>query len=395
MNKALIKSLFKFDFFKLGIILIFFACPLRAYLPTSFIVEFIAIVIFLFCMNSKVGNGIEVKTKRNSIALACVMVVIFILGMLGNYDDFCFKENYRFFVQFVFLAIFINSSYDNERALKIAFWLCVLHIPFTVYELIHINITSPNDFTGLLITGPAMSTYDENSQYLLPSEDLGFPMLRPFGLMLQPQKSAFVYVFGIVIKYLLDKKNHEYKNFWYFLFLAAVIASAGKTAILIAFVLLLAILYNVYPSLNVTKGRMITYVILGIVLLLYLLIHTLQITDARAQALGDIGNDLLAIWNYSEWKAIFGHGIPSVADMENHGFIVESYLARIVLQLGYLPFLLVCFAATKIYKAKEWKLNYMMLWLVFGLMGHYCVLNTPFFQFLLCVIVCYYKQNKI
>lgn len=395
MNKALIKSLFKFDFFKLGIILIFFACPLRAYLPTSFIVEFIAIVIFLFCMNSKVGNGIEVKTKRNSIALACVMVVIFILGMLGNYDDFCFKENYRFFVQLVFLAIFINSSYDNERALKIAFWLCVLHIPFTVYELIHINITSPNDFTGLLITGPAMSTYDEDSQYLLPSEDLGFPMLRPFGLMLQPQKSAFVYVFGIVIKYLLDKKNHEYKNFWYFLFLAAVIASAGKTAILIAFVLLLAILYNVYPSLNVTKGRKITYVILGIVLLLYLLIHTLQITDARAQALGDIGNDLLAIWNYSEWKAIFGHGIPSVADMGNHGFIVESYLARIVLQLGYLPFLLVCFAATKIYKAKEWKLNYMMLWLVFGLMGHYCVLNTPFFQFLLCVIVCYYKQNKI
>lgn len=361
MNKALIKSLFKFDFFKLGIILIFFACPLRAYLPTSFIVEFIAIVIFLFCMNSKVGNGIEVKTKRNSIALACVMVVIFILGMLGNYDDFCFKENYRFFVQFVFLAIFINSSYDNERALKIAFWLCVLHIPFTVYELIHINITSPNDFTGLLITGPAMSTYDEDSQYLLPSEDLGFPMLRPFGLMLQPQKSAFVYVFGIVIKYLLDKKNHEYKNFWYFLFLAAVIASAGKTAILIAFVLLLAILYNVYPSLNVTKGRMITYVILGIVLLLYLLIHTLQITDARAQALGDIGNDLLAIWNYSEWKAIFGHGIPSVADMENHGFIVESYLARIVLQLGYLPFLLVCYASSKIFKAKEWKLNYIIL----------------------------------
>lgn len=394
MNKALIKSLFKFDFFKLGIILIFFACPLRAYLPTSFIVEFIAIVIFLFCMNSKVGNGIEVKTKRNSIALACVMVVIFILGMLGNYDDFCFKENYRFFVQFVFLAIFINSSYDNERALKIAFWLCVLHIPFTVYELIHINITSPNDFTGLLITGSAMNTYDEDSQYLLPSEDLGFPMLRPFGLMLQPQKSAFVYVFGIVIKYLLDKKNHEYKNFWYFLFLAAVIASAGKTAILIAFVLLLAILYNVYPSLNVTKGRMITYVILGIVLLLYLLIHTLQINDGRAQAIGDIGNDLVSILNYPTLEAIFGHGIPSVADMENHGFIVESYLARIVLQLGYLPFLLVCYATSKIFKAKEWKLNYIMLWLIFGLMGHYCVLNTPFYQFLLCVIVCFYKQNN-
>lgn len=394
MNKALIKSLFKFDFFKLGIILIFFACPLRAYLPTSFIVEFIAIVIFLFCMNSKVGNGIEVKTKRNSIALACVMVVIFILGMLGNYDDFCFKENYRFFVQFVFLAIFINSSYDNERALKIAFWLCVLHIPFTVYELIHINITSPNDFTGLLITGSAMNTYDEDSQYLLPSEDLGFPMLRPFGLMLQPQKSAFVYVFGIVIKYLLDKKNHEYKNFWYFLFLAAVIASAGKTAILIAFVLLLAILYNVYPSLNVTKGRMITYVIIGIVLFLYLLIHTLQINDGRAQAIGDIGNDLVSILNYPTLEAIFGHGIPSVADMENHGFIVESYLARIVLQLGYLPFLLVCYATSKIFKAKEWKLNYIMLWLIFGLMGHYCVLNTPFYQFLLCVIVCFYKQNK-
>lgn len=88
------------------------------------------------------------------------------------------------------------------------------------------------------------------------------------------------------------------------LFLAAVIASAGKTAILIAFVLLLAILYNVYPSLNVTKGRMITYVILGIVLLLYLLIHTLQINDGRAQAIGDIGNDLVSILNYPTLEAI-------------------------------------------------------------------------------------------
>lgn len=395
MNKALIQSLFRFDLFKIGIILIFFACPLRAYLPTSFIVELISIIIFLFGLKSRRFNGIQGETKGNSIIMAIIMVVIFLLGMLGNYDEFCFKENYRFFVQFVFLAIFINSSYDNERALKIAFWLCVLHIPFTVYELIHINITSPNDFSGLLITGSAMNTYDEDSQYLLPSEDLGFPMLRPFGLMLQPQKSAFVFVFGIVIRYLLDKKNNEYNKRWYFLFLAAVIFSAGKTAILIAFVLLLAILYNIYPSLKVSKRRIIVYVLIGLAVLLYLLIHTLQITDGRVQALGDIGNDLVAILNYPILEAIFGHGIPSVADMENHGFIVESYLARIVLQLGYLPFLLVCFAATKIYKAKEWKLNYIMLWLVFGLMGHYCVLNTPFFQFLLCVIVCYYKQNKI
>ena len=216
--------------------------------------------------------------------------------------------------------------------MKIAFWLCVLHIPFTVYELIHINITSPNDFSGLLITGPAMNTYDEDSQYLRPSEDLGFLMLRPFGLMLQPQKSAFVFVFGIVIRYLLDKKNNEYKKFWYFLFLAAVIASAGKTAILIAFVLLLAILYNIYPSLKVSKRRIIVYVLIGLAVLLYLLIHTLQINDGRAQALGDIGNDLVSILNYPTLEAIFGHGIPNVADMENHGFIVESYFLTLTMR---------------------------------------------------------------
>lgn len=394
MNKILDKMQCKLDFFTLGILLVFFACPLRVYVPTSFIVEFIAIILVVLNCQAKVSNGINANLKKTSIILACLMSIIFILGTLASYDDFCFKENYRFFVQFVFLAIFINSSYDNERALKIAFWLCVLHIPFTVYELIHINITSPNDFTGLLITGSAMNTYDEDSQYLLPSEDLGFPMLRPFGLMLQPQKSAFVFVFGIVIRYLLDKKNNVYKKFWYFLFLAAAIASAGKTAILIAFVLLLAILYNIYPSLKVSKRRIIVYVSIGLAVLLYLLIHTLQINDGRAQALGDIGNDLVSILNYPTLEAIFGHGIPSVADMENHGFIVESYLARIVLQLGYLPFLLVCYATSKIFKAKEWKLNYIMLWLIFGLMGHYCVLNTPFYQFLLCVIVCFYKQNK-
>lgn len=63
MNKALIQSLFKFDLFKIGIILIFFACPLRAYLPTSFIVELISIIIFLFGLKSRRFNGIQGETK--------------------------------------------------------------------------------------------------------------------------------------------------------------------------------------------------------------------------------------------------------------------------------------------------------------------------------------------
>lgn len=39
-----------------------------------------------------------------------------------------------------------------------------------------------------------MASYDVDSQYLRESDNLGLMAIRPFGLMLQPQKSGFVFV---------------------------------------------------------------------------------------------------------------------------------------------------------------------------------------------------------
>lgn len=397
MFQSNIKHVFRFDFLTIASLLIFFACPLRAFLPTSFIVEGFSLVLLFYYDVSLKKNRFSISFKKSTVVLALVLSVLFCLGLVTDYDDFCFKENYRFFVQFVFLAIFVNRQFNYERALQIAFWLCVFHIPFTIYEVVYINLISPSDFTGVFLTGPAMSLYDEDSQYLIPSWDLGFPMLRPFGLMLQPQKSGFVFVFGMLTKYLLDiKQKKEINSYWYYLFLLATIATAGKTSIIVAFLFLVTIKFNLYPRTDLSSKQIVWCIIIGLICLLYFAVHTLAIdTGGRTQATGDIVNDLACIFNYPIGKAILGYGIPSVQSLKAHGFIVESYLARVVLQLGYLPFLIISIWAVKLYKANRWKVNYMMLLLVFGLMGHYCILNTPFFQFLLCVVVCYYKQNKI
>ena len=39
--------------------------------------------------------------------------------------------------------------------------------------------------------GKAMASYDVDSQYLRESDNLGLMAIRPFGLMLQPQKEWF------------------------------------------------------------------------------------------------------------------------------------------------------------------------------------------------------------
>lgn len=42
----------------------FFACPLRVYVPTSFIVEFIAIILVVLNYQTKVSNGINANLKN-------------------------------------------------------------------------------------------------------------------------------------------------------------------------------------------------------------------------------------------------------------------------------------------------------------------------------------------
>ena len=44
------------------------------------------------------------------------------------------------------------------------------------------------------LVGKAMASYDVDSQYLRESDNLGLMAIRPFGLMLQPQKSGFVFL---------------------------------------------------------------------------------------------------------------------------------------------------------------------------------------------------------
>lgn len=375
------------DFMFCWVLLVFIAAPLRVYAPTSFIVEFSCVgMIFYYAY-----RGVKFGKNTGDYMIAMLMMSFFIIGMRGDYDDFCFKENYRFFVQFLFIAIFLNYPLDTKRILSVALLLCKLHIFFTIYELLYVNVFDYGDHEKLLFVGKAIAGYDEDSQYRTASWDLGFPFIRPFGLMLQPQKSAFVFSFGMLCKYLLEQINRCRKSqYWYFIFLLATISTSGKSAIVCALLFYASMRYNIYPALNLKRrGTLFALVFIligGIIMLSYL---------NETQVGGDFSNDMKSIFNYPLFDALLGHGIPSVADLWRHGFVVECYLARVILQMGYLPFFIIVSISLYYYRAKTWKWNYMLLILIFSLVSHYCVINTPFYQFMIAIFIVAYKQYKL
>lgn len=375
------------DFIFYWVLLMFIAAPLRVYAPTSFIVELSCVGMVSYYA----FRGVKLGKNAGDYMIALIMISLFFIGMRGDFDEFCFKENYRFFVQFLFIAVFLNYPLDTKKILNVALLLCKLHIIFTIYELLYVNVFDYGDHEKLLFVGKAIAGYEEDSQYRTASWDLGFPFIRPFGLMLQPQKSAFVFSFGMLCKYLLEKINKSRKSqYWYFIFLLATISTSGKSAIVCALLFYASMRFNVYPTLNIRrKGTIIVllFVIIGGVILLSYLGNT--------QVSSDFSNDMSSIFNYPLFDALFGHGIPSVSDLWRHGFVVECYLARVILQMGYLPFIIIVGISLYYYRAKTWKLNYMMLVLVFMLVSHYCVINTPFFQFMIPVFIATYKQYQL
>lgn len=92
------------------------------------------------------------------------------------------------------LAVMASLPLDFDKLSKLCLWCCKMHILFTLYEFTYINLLALGDYDGIFLVGKAMASYDVDSQYLRESDNLGLMAIRPFGLMLQPQKSGFVFV---------------------------------------------------------------------------------------------------------------------------------------------------------------------------------------------------------
>ena len=138
------------------------------------------------------------------------------LGLLMRIIDF--------FLFLIMLAVMASLPLDFDKLSKLCLWCCKMHILFTLYEFTYINLLALGGLSmEFFLVGKAMASYDVDSQYLRESDNLGLMAIRPFGLMLQPQKSGFVFCVGIILQYIRNRLSHShFTNLWYILFVVAI-----------------------------------------------------------------------------------------------------------------------------------------------------------------------------
>ena len=391
-----IKSyLLKIDIYSILVLLIFLAAPLRFYVSTSIILEIVTfgLVVWGFAKH-KFTKKIWSPTASKFVVYFFIYFIISSFISYNGFDEAGFaNENYRFFLFLIMLAVMASLPLDFDKLSKLCLWCCKMHILFTLYEFTYINLLALGDYDGIFLVGKAMASYDVDSQYLRESDNLGLMAIRPFGLMLQPQKSGFVFCVGIILQYIRNRLSHShFTNLWYILFVVAIFLTGAKTALLCALVLLIAIKLNIYLGQKMTRKRLGIYHVIIFVLIVYSLFIGIDIQNialiSSNSARNDVLNDNLCFLNYDIPNILLGIGIPYQKSLLIHGYICECFEARLLAQVGIVNFILLLWFLKSFYKTYDKRLNFMLLITLFFMCLHYCVINAYFISFCMIVIYC-------
>lgn len=379
-------------------ILIFSSYLLNYYISVffSFFDIFFAFFILFRCVNK--GKISISNIQINSLFIFLYLVVILVVSILkgGSQWGFFGKETLRF-SSFLFLYfIFLIKEVNREIILKTALVLCQIHVFYTIYELLYINIFNIGNIEGLIFGNAIIDFFkgDESSQYFLQQSELGIPFIRPFGVMLLPQKSGFVFILGYILKYRLASEGSKRSYIWYILFALSTICTGAKTAIVCLFLVIIVLELNVYPKIKYRKRDFVFFYFLFFLLLELFLYNICDNESVNEHVVvNDVQNDFFALFNMPILNVFFGSGFLNDDILHLYGFICESYLMRFISQIGWVNFFLVLSASLYVMRVQNEKYNWVFLALFFCLLIHYFAL-APFYLFVLSALLAELKLEE-
>lgn len=344
------------------------------YIPASFLPELYAILFYF-------TNRRNYCSKNEFYALMYCGFIIIWCSILSNFspDPFFFNETSRLCTMVVFVVVFVNTTFNEKSLLQIILCICKLHIFYSIFEFYYLNFYLFDDFDGL-ITGKVVSqSFREESGYLNKSGNIlfGRPIYRPFGLLIMPQLSGFIFSIGIILQFILYPKEKK-SLLWYVLFLVTDIICLAKTAIVCDVALLLIIVFRLYIKKSI--------IIVGISVVAISVAAALEST-LDFQVLGDLKQDFEAIFNFPVYNWFIGRGFTSVDDYLRHGFSCESYWIRFIAHIGFLFFLGYVIAIKKIFTSHSPMLNNIVFVLLAFLNSHYCCTSSPFLLMCTALII--------
>jgi hypothetical protein len=104
--------------------------------------------------------------------------------------------------------------------------------------------------------------------------------------------------------------------------------------------------------------------------------------------------DFSALFNLSLGKLFLGTGFLNNVSFMNLGFVGESFLIRIIAQIGVIMFFLYLFSFIFSVIKKIDKINFMILFLLFQMTVHYAITNIYYFNFIIAAVLYYNNFEK-
>lgn len=372
----------------LVVLFTFFSAPLRVYGPTSITLEVIIVGLLLFRYRVKVKNNLI--SSNSYLFLAFLFLYLLATYLFAYTDDGSgfFNENYRFLVFLLLTCVLATTKIDLVVLAKFCLWCCRFHIFFTLFELIFLSVISPGNFYGVPIVGPAMPDIEEASGYLQENDNLISFGYRPFGLMLQPQKTGFVFVLGVLLDYLLAKlENRKPSLLWNILFVVISIFQGAKTAFLILFAIEAAIFLNFYPGKKLNKSSVAFYV-LCLIAIIYITVKNVVLTNIGNDTNELVFKEVLSFVKLPIGNIILGIGVPTVRQINAMGCAAETYFMRIIYNFGLPLTLAILYFMAKCFLGNNRKVNYILLLAFVGMIYHYCVINVYFIDLAFATCIC-------
>lgn len=357
--------------------------------PSFFLLElFCSIILILGLSRNSKFNIADIYPQ---IILAVFSSLLILYGYLLAYfdtDGFA-KETYRFFfISILFLSFyFINPSYP--KLIKLIVILSRFYILYNFYEFVYINLLEIGGIKNLLFGKAIVGYYadQENSLYFLPQADLGLMFIRPFGLWMQPQKSAFIFPLAILGQYIYKKYfNNSSKSFvWYFLFMFSLILTGAKTALLTAF-LTISIVHFDFLKHRINYKQMILLTIYFFLFVIVVLSSFIFSTTNQGTS-DALDIDINAFLHLPLFNILFGLGFVTNETLLNLGFVGESFLVRIMSQVGIILTVVYFILFLKVSFKKINSVSISIIVIFFNMMIHYAVTTIFYFSYVLVVLI--------
>lgn len=361
---------------------------------TTYLIELTSLFIIFYGILLK--KMIRVKQSAiNSLAMFSISIIFclyFSFKVDFEIDGFA-KETYRLFSFFLiyFALFFVDIQY--EKVFRLILQICKLYVFYNLYELIYINLISPGNIEGLIFGKGILNYYNSPTEtaYFNAQWELGIPFIRPFGFCFQPQKSAFIFPIAIIILFVIRNYFSPSNKIWYSIFFISTILTGAKTAILASIFILIVINIDFF-KVKMTRFQFLKFCAFTI-LILVSIFFIIYFSNSDHSSSVAIKKDLIGLSNLKLTDILFGAGFLSAEKLRSMGFSGESFILRLITQLGFINFSAFALLFIALFIKRINKIIILLLVLFIAMTLHYAIINIPLFLFIISLILAHETTN--